>query len=765
MANETCGSCGAPLAEGTPVCTACGATQPGALANPWQQLLTRVAEVAKPRYRVTKLLGYGGMAGVYLAEEPRLGRRVAIKVMSPALMMDPGLVARFSQEARITAQLSHPNIATIYDVDEREGLHYFVMEYVPGRTVGQVMQLMRGERLPVGVVLHWLAQAASALSYAHRAGVVHRDIKPGNILLPADGNVRVTDFGIAKVADEPSLTRTGFLVGTPAYMSPEQCTSGTVGGASDQYSLGVVAYEMLAGRPPFTGATMAVVQAHINQEPVPISELRADCPVEVADGILRMLAKKAEDRFTSPAAAAAAMGARPLPDEHPQRAKVVEFAMGAMGATPVDRPPLTLTLARPSLTTGDELKLRSSLAGDRLSDRITWSTSDPRIATVDGEGNLVAHRPGLVTVTATTGEHRATALITVLSPDTEESPEPFVAPETARVGQPVTPPPDTRRTPAVETATPMPARAPSTLDLRRIGIAAAAVVVLGGGFVGVRALISGNDQPPSSDPISIEPAPPPVTTQPPMDTTTQVASGDTTRQTPVDTTRTQTIPTVPPAAIPPGTPEDGSLRIAGDLPAGAEVVIRGDGPARRWTGRDLSLPPGTYQVEATAPGYRGTSTQLRVQSGRTATWTPSLERLSAATPPPVVPPPPPPPPPPPTDSGNAASAEEQVRGVIEAFVRALERRDMNAIVRDFPGAGGDWANRWRGFYGSSSVRDLSARLDRADVQLSGNTARATFVVAADFSDARGRQQPRFNFTAEFQRGAAGWSLTSLQQTQ
>jgi serine/threonine-protein kinase len=202
-------------------------------ANQWEVIYDKLRSAVAPKYEVTGILGYGGMAGVYLADEPRLGRKVAIKVMSPGLMVDPQLVERFSQEARTIAQLNHPNIVTIYEVDERDGLHYFTMTYVAGRTLGQVMAGTEGA-LSIDVVRAWLYQIGDALAYAHHHGVIHRDVKPGNVLLDKRGNALVTDFGIAKVTDEPGLTRTGMLVGTPAYMSPEQCSSGKVEGASDQ---------------------------------------------------------------------------------------------------------------------------------------------------------------------------------------------------------------------------------------------------------------------------------------------------------------------------------------------------------------------------------------------------------------------------------------------------------------------------------------------------------------------------------------------------
>src|SRR5512146_1428945 len=281
MTLATCSQCGSHVIAGD-ACPHCGTPTPAPAAevarygSEAEVILERLRRAAAPKYQVRRILGYGGMAGVYLADEPRLGRQVAIKVMSPSLMADPKLVDRFGQEARTIAQLVHPNIVTIYEVDDREDLHYFTMTFVGGRTLGQVLSESI-ELLPVDVVRAWLYQIGDALAYAHQRGVVHRDIKPGNVLLDQRGNALVTDFGIAKVADaDTGLTRTGMLVGTPAYMSPEQCQSARITGSSDQYSLGAVLYQMLTGQRPFAGDTMTVMQAHVFKQPTPIRELRPD---------------------------------------------------------------------------------------------------------------------------------------------------------------------------------------------------------------------------------------------------------------------------------------------------------------------------------------------------------------------------------------------------------------------------------------------------------------------------------------------------------
>ncbi len=425
---ERCPSCGAtqppaaaaPPAAAPPPSGAAAAEAPGgemglALEPPWDGVLERLRAVLAPRYRVQTVLGYGGMAGVFLVEDPRLGRQIAIKVMAPGLMVDRRLVERFEQEARTIAQLSHPNIVTIYDVEEREGLHYFSMGYVPGRSLAEVLEDAL-EPLPIEVVRAWLAQVGGALAYAHRAGIVHRDIKPGNILLDQDGNALVSDFGIAKVADEPSLTRTGMLIGTPSYMSPEQCTTGKVAGASDQYSLGAVAYQMLTGRPPFSGPTMMVLQAHVGTRPQPIRELRPDCPEEVASAVERMLEKAPEARWPGVSAAVGAMGASLPGLDDPVVPLLSSYAVYAAGVV-VEEPPA-------ALREGEARGLRTIVwdaAGNQLENRrVSWDSSNATVATVSASGALSALRAGTTRIAARCGRRYDVFDLTVV-PDPVES--------------------------------------------------------------------------------------------------------------------------------------------------------------------------------------------------------------------------------------------------------------------------------------------------------------------------------------------------------
>lgn len=253
------------------------------------------------RYRIDSCLGEGAMAEVYRAHDPEIDRAVAIKVLKPDFARDPEIGARFLREARAAGALSHANIATIYDVGETNGVAYIAMELVDGQPLD--VALLQQRRMPYERVLAIGRQLASALSYAHRAGVVHRDIKPSNILLSADGQTaKLLDFGVARIGDVDQLARTqvGQLIGTPRYMSPEQALGLPVDHRSDLFSLGVVLYEMITGKVAFPGTALATLAIQIAQEKVePIDRSAGDCPSGLRFVIDKLLAKKPEHRFAN----------------------------------------------------------------------------------------------------------------------------------------------------------------------------------------------------------------------------------------------------------------------------------------------------------------------------------------------------------------------------------------------------------------------------------------------------------------------------------
>ena len=289
------------------------------------------------RYRLSGRIAVGGMGEVWRGTDELLDRPVAVKLLSAAHATDEAFRARFRAEARYAASLSHPNIAQVFDYGETSsdeeapsdlpsGGAYLVMELVSGEPLSAL--IARQERLPAADTLKIVSQAADALSAAHEAGIVHRDIKPGNLLVTTDGTTKITDFGIARAmwaAQASHLTQTGMVMGTASYVSPEQATGGTITSASDIYSLGVVAYECLTGTPPFTAETpVAIAVAHMHR---PVPPLPDDVPAPVAELVTNMLAKLPEDRPQS--ARWVADRARRLRHGQPASALMAEAVPGA----------------------------------------------------------------------------------------------------------------------------------------------------------------------------------------------------------------------------------------------------------------------------------------------------------------------------------------------------------------------------------------------------------------------------------------------------
>ena len=451
-----CASCSRPLLASDLSCPHCGTpAEPTVLidlfatlgddSSPMADILGRLRRATLGEFEIGRELGRGGMAAVFLAHEIALDRQVAIKVMAPGLLLGEGMVERFRHEAITIAHLHHPNIVSVYSVRQAEGLHYFVMRYVPGRSLEQVIQA--AGRLSLPTVRSLIHQVGSALQYAHRSQVIHRDIKPANILIDSEGNAVVTDFGIAKAAARPSHTLTGALVGTPAYMSPEQCSGTEVSEASDQYALGAVAYELVTGAPPFAGSTLTVMQAHVERTPPPIRALRADCPPEVEAAILRMLAKDPAERWPRLADALAALGAAPLAEDDPSRAELIAHVLAGGDTLLMDTPPTSpaprtrasqagSSAARPiggisimpapaGLETGDSFSLVAVIRGEhgtRLPPRaVTWTTDAPGVLRIDPDGGLAtAVGPGTAMVTATCKGITALLRVEVATPRADD---------------------------------------------------------------------------------------------------------------------------------------------------------------------------------------------------------------------------------------------------------------------------------------------------------------------------------------------------------
>src|SRR5687768_17853298 len=281
----SCGQCGKEVAEGARFCVHCGCKVPDPHAqtilvedDESDVLLRNLGRELADDYKIERELGRGGMAIVYEAVDVHLGRRVALKVLPPEMAMRKSMAERFKREAKMAAALDHPNIVPVYRVGQSGGLLYIAMKFIKGRPLDSILETQGPLQIPV--VLTILRAAASALAYAHERGIVHRDVKSANIMIDTDGRAVVSDFGIARAVEDPTITATGTVVGTPYFMSPEQCAARRIGPQSDQYSLGVVAFQMLTGSVPFQAESLPGIMHHHFYTQVPdVTTARLDVPL------------------------------------------------------------------------------------------------------------------------------------------------------------------------------------------------------------------------------------------------------------------------------------------------------------------------------------------------------------------------------------------------------------------------------------------------------------------------------------------------------
>ena len=297
------------------------------------------------RYETESRLGIGGMAEVLLARDTALGRRVALKLLAPQLAADPVFVERFRREATAIASLNHPNVIVIYDHGVADGQPFIAMEYVPGRTLKEL--ITAGAPFSAEAAVRYASQVLDGLAAAHAVGIVHRDVKPQNLMVRDDGTLKVADFGVARSADETMLTQYGSVIGTADYISPEQARGAPAGAASDLYSVGVVLFEMLTGRVPFTGEVpLAIANQHVGTPAPPVRELNPAVPVSLARVVERALSKQPSQRYGSAAEMKAALTA---PAAEPAPTMVAPTAhVPAAAPTRVMPPPPTEVMPAPT---------------------------------------------------------------------------------------------------------------------------------------------------------------------------------------------------------------------------------------------------------------------------------------------------------------------------------------------------------------------------------------------------------------------------------
>ncbi len=787
------------------------------------------------------------MAIVYLAHDISLDRRVAIKVISPGLLWDDhGMAERFKREARTAAALSHPHIIPIYAVRESEDLLYFVMKFVQGRTLGSVISELG--RLPSAMVQTILSQVGSALGYAHRRGVVHRDIKPGNIMLDEEGWAVVTDFGVAKVAAAEALTQTGGTLGTPTYMSPEQCSGLPVTGASDQYSLGVVAYEMVSSVKPFEGpSAMSVMYHHCHTEPTPVDQLVPGCPPALAQAIMRMLEKEPENRWPSLEDMAAAVGAisgedsstvrtqmltlvhtggaralvekfttpsnpSPVRPAEPPTPPVLDSSCadpdrvalagtaaslldsghadphgiafagtaasavgrcsapgavaGAQGrpdcragaagpgrprhlaavgtgrrgaasegptvAEPTPQAPaspvassIDLLPEAPRLVVGDTVRISASVrdgTGDPLPDApVSWTSSAPRVAEVTPEGMVLARREGQAEIRALSGDARATAVVVVEAPPTRAGTE--SAPPSRPTSAPVA---AVAITPAAGTLT--------VGETMRLG---AAPTDASGRALTDRSVTWSSDNRQ-------------VATVDDQGVVTAVGEGGTVIRADSEgrlgmasiTVRAAAVATVEVSPARRELQPGDSVRLSA-VPRDPGGAALPDRPVQWSSSRtDVARVSGAGRVTAVGPG----STTITASSGD-ASGSATITVSAPAAPPPA-------------ESAPAVEPTVAVQGVVEAYGRAIQDKDLAAIRRVFPDIPDDQAKGWSSFFETST--ELSVTLDQVRVTVNGDGAQAVFRQRLSYRSGGPRQSLEQTVTAVLTRVGGAWLITAIR---
>jgi serine/threonine protein kinase len=750
-----------------------------------------VGQVIAERYHIVAKLGQGGMGTVYLAEHVRMGRRCAVKVMNPRLLHDPDSVSRFSREAANASRITHPNVAAIYDFGETsDDIVYLAMEFVEGESLAAT--LGRERELPERRAIEIGRQVAGALGAAHELGIVHRDLKPDNIMVTRSRTgqdvVKVVDFGIAKATQgaQQTVTRKGFVVGTPAYMSPEQILGDTLDGRSDIYSLGCILYEMLTGERAFAGPSGEVsIHQRLTEPPPHPRRVKRNLSKELDAVVTTAMARSAEKRFQSAGAIQEALtaalsetSARPtwtkwLPWGRSRGSEAVHASAGAAGAGAAPhaisaRSPVSPGFAPPPVSRVQPPATAPVPVG--------WTESVPPLPqSIRKDTTLLRHRSarpagwrvGVLAGVCVGGVLLVYLLWRLLTPEPrldspvstrERRTEP--APEPERTSTP-TPGPaaetDTGVAPAesipppvlagtVRLAEPLPRGARMTVDGKATNLNSDGELSLppGAHTLGVRA--------PGFRPVTRD---------------VEVASGETA------TVRLQLLPAEPAPQMPPSpTSAPGSIAISGPLPDGTDIRV--DGRLLPPGSRLTTAAPGVHWVKVSALGYRPDSSRIEVREGSQTSWpVPQLEplpRLPVEPAPQATPPKPPPAAvvkPDTSDAAESAPAPADntaaIRQLLVEYESAINARSISRLKALYPAMPPERERQWRDLF-NVDVRDLKATLSVTSIQAAGSAPEASFGLVLSFRPDREKPQTyRVRNQATLRHEAGGWRFVSLME--
>ena len=699
-----------------------------------ERLMEQLQAATLGDYEILAELGRGGMATVFLAHDLQLDRKVAIKVMHPSLMEEgikEGMADRFKQEARTAAGLSHPNIIPIYAGRAQGNLLWIVMKFVPGRALDSI--IAEAAPLPVPMVRAILTGVAEALDYAHRQGVVHRDVKPANIMIDLEGRPVVTDFGVAKVADQQHLTLTGTAVGTPNYMSPEQAHAEPTTGASDQYSLAVVAFEMLTGKPLYSGdSAVGVMFLHAYGDVPDRPAFGPETPDDLADALIRMLNKDPAGRWP------ALHDALPLlRGDNPLHESKARSDMAALAATGMQGE----ILARVSTPRSPTPKTMRAPVAPAMTPGPGPSTSPTRAA----RSPLWIAIAGVLTAAVTLMLWRPWAGPPARAPIADSSAIPAVRPP-----EPAPPPP-----PAPEPGAVAPPAAPAaTSAVRDLRIAAVPATLAEGDSTSLRVEVLDQGGRAIHRPVSWATSDPRTAVVRGGGTLVALAPGRVTviasadgrqARAELEVVSTITSITITPAAETLAPTKSVALlasarRRDGSEIAGAPMTWRSSDEAIAVvssTGRVTALAPGTATITATASGRRGAAT---------ITVTAPSAAVAVA-----------PPPPPPAPQPSAEDAQAAVTDLVAAYARALQSKDMARVRALFPGITPAAERQTRNAL--EDMNDLQVRLSATSITVDGTRAQARVTGVWMY---RGGKPLDVNNLYRFEKRASGWVIVAIE---